>query len=219
MLHKTELEEQARDTCSFNSTRSVRSNRRHQHQQGGSLQDLVDSVNSEQLDGDYSLSGQTRRHHQNSRHAKYSSSVSSRQREGGSLPCNVNASSSYNPSLFTNYPSGLKKDKEINKKDGSNKDGTITNNSSSYHYNHHHHSQRIGENIINNNRDELNTLNIQTVTAVNANDKNHTIINIEEPDENRHLLAHDSLAQVSRTCNKIAIKKGELIFANIECVH
>lgn len=204
MLHKTELEEQARDTCSFHSTRSVRSNRRHQHQQGGSLQDLVDSVNSEQLDGDYSLSGQTRRHHQNSRHAKYSSSVSSRQREGGSLPCNVNASSSYNPLacmdtlLFTNYQSGFKKDKEINKKDGSNKDGTINNNSSSYHYNnhHHHHSQRIGDNINNNNRDELNTLNIQTVTAVNANDKNHTIINIEEPDENRHLLAHDSLAQV-----------------------
>lgn len=36
-----------------------------------------------------------------------------------------------------------------------------------------------------------------SASVINANDKKHTIINIEDPEEARHLLAHDSLAQVS----------------------
>lgn len=188
---ETDLADQARDKSPFFSARSVRSNRRHQHTQGGSLQDLVDSVNSEHLDGDYTLSGQTRRHHQHSRHAKYSSSVSSRQREGGSLPSNVNNPASLaciDTFLLSNYRGGIKKDNY--KKDGSKVDGL---NSAAHHYHHHHQRNTAFGDPINNN-DIL--ANIQTVTAVNANDKNHTIINIGEPDENRHLLAHDSLAQV-----------------------
>lgn len=39
-------------------------------------------------------------------------------------------------------------------------------------------------------------------SAINSNDINHTIINIDEPDETRHLLAHDSLAQVSLNFSK-----------------
>lgn len=64
--------------------RSVRGSNRHT--QGGSLQDLVETVKQDQLlesDGTHS-----RRQH-NSRQKKYSS-VSTRQREGGSLPSNVN---------------------------------------------------------------------------------------------------------------------------------
>ncbi len=64
--------------------RSVRGSNRHT--QGGSLQDLVETVKQDQLlesDGSHS-----RRQH-NSRQKKYSS-VSTRQREGGSLPSNVN---------------------------------------------------------------------------------------------------------------------------------
>lgn len=210
LLQNAELEDQARDTCPFFSSRSVRNNRRHQHTQGGSLQDLVDSVNSEELGGDYLLSGPTGRrshHQQNSRHntTKYSSSVSSRQREGGSLPSNVNVSSSYSPAslacidtfLFSNYRSSgisTKKDKDLNKKDLTNKDGTI-NSSSSHYYQQHQNQDQRNDCLNNNSRDELTPL-IHTVHAVNANDKNHTIINIDEPDENRHLLAHDSLAQV-----------------------
>lgn len=59
---------------------------------GGSLQDLVEAVRNDSLDCDYNYSGtRNRRHNHNSRPKKYSS-VSSRQREGGSLPSNVNVS-------------------------------------------------------------------------------------------------------------------------------
>lgn len=69
----------------------------HQHKQGGSLQDLFEiGLHESQLDCDQTfgigISGnqRTRRQNHNSRQKKYSSSVSSRQREGGSLPSNVN---------------------------------------------------------------------------------------------------------------------------------
>ena len=69
----------------------------HHHKQGGSLQDLFEiGLHESQLDCDQTfgigISGnqRTRRQNHNSRQKKYSSSVSSRQREGGSLPSNVN---------------------------------------------------------------------------------------------------------------------------------
>ncbi|XP_037900349.1 putative uncharacterized protein DDB_G0293878 isoform X3 [Glossina fuscipes] len=66
----------------------------HHHKQGGSLQDLVNEtqLDCDQAFGNNSVSGsqRTRRQNHNSRQKKYSSSVSSRQREGGSLPSNVN---------------------------------------------------------------------------------------------------------------------------------
>lgn len=74
-------------------------NRSHHHhyKQGGSLQDLFETgLRESQLDCDQSFGGtiggnqRTRRQNHNSRQKKYSSSVSSRQREGGSLPSNVN---------------------------------------------------------------------------------------------------------------------------------
>uniref|UniRef100_A0A1A9WFX3 Uncharacterized protein n=1 Tax=Glossina brevipalpis TaxID=37001 RepID=A0A1A9WFX3_9MUSC len=66
----------------------------HHHKQGGSLQDLFNEtqLDCDQTFGNSSVSGsqRTRRQNHNSRQKKYSSSVSSRQREGGSLPSNVN---------------------------------------------------------------------------------------------------------------------------------
>uniref|UniRef100_A0A1I8Q9A4 Uncharacterized protein n=1 Tax=Stomoxys calcitrans TaxID=35570 RepID=A0A1I8Q9A4_STOCA len=73
-------------------------NRSHHHKQGGSLQDLFEiGLHESQLDCDQvcgsGIGGnqRTKRQNHNSRQKKYSSSVSSRQREGGSLPSNVNA--------------------------------------------------------------------------------------------------------------------------------
>lgn len=67
--------------------RSVRGSNRHT--QGGSLQDLVETVKQDQLlESDGLIGSHSRRQH-NSRQKKYSS-VSTRQREGGSLPSNVN---------------------------------------------------------------------------------------------------------------------------------
>lgn len=73
-------------------------NRHHTH--GGSLQDLVDCVNNEHIID--TLNGNSRRINQeNSRKGKYTStSVSSRQREGGSLPSNINGRNSF--VLFSN---------------------------------------------------------------------------------------------------------------------
>lgn len=66
----------------------------HHHKQGGSLQDLLEiGLHETQLDCEQTFGGggnqRTRRQNHNSRQKKFSS-VSSRQREGGSLPSNVN---------------------------------------------------------------------------------------------------------------------------------
>lgn len=67
--------------------RSVRGSNRHT--QGGSLQDLAETDKQDQLlESDGIIGSHSRRQH-NSRQKKYSS-VSTRQREGGSLPSNVN---------------------------------------------------------------------------------------------------------------------------------
>ncbi|XP_037935320.1 probable WRKY transcription factor protein 1 [Teleopsis dalmanni] len=70
-----------------NSSSSTTSN---SHKQGGSLQDLVESTS----DCDYSAGGQRHRRSNHYSRQKKFSSVSSRQREGGSLPSNVNVANS-----------------------------------------------------------------------------------------------------------------------------
>ncbi|KAM7349222.1 twenty-four isoform 1-T4 [Cochliomyia hominivorax] len=81
----------------YNSHSHNHNRSHHHHKQGGSLQDLFEiGLHESQLDCDQTfgigISGnqRTRRQNHNSRQKKYSSSVSSRQREGGSLPSNVN---------------------------------------------------------------------------------------------------------------------------------
>lgn len=133
------------------------------------------------------LAPQLRRHQQNSRYTKNSSSVSSRQREGGSLPNNVN-SSSYSLSSFpiTRYP-------KVNAKN------SVKNKLESHDYERnptiHHRTAFIGESA-NYCEEDQQSIASKSASVINANDKNHTIINIDDAVETRHLLAHDSLAQV-----------------------
>lgn len=182
-MHKAELEDQKQN--SFYS-RQLRSNsRRHPHPHSGSLQDLVDSVNNELLSD-----CEARRHPQHSRYAKNSSSVSSRQREGGSLPNNVNASSCCTISSFSplsKYPKSNTKNSSKNKADTHDYDRNLTN---------HHRNAVIGESV---SLCEETQPSIPSTSASisSANEKAHTVINIEDPEETRHLLAHDTLAQVS----------------------
>lgn len=189
LLHKAELEDQKQDSY-YSSSRQYRGNSRRPHPHGGSLQDLVDSVNNE-LDCDY-MGSQVRRHPQHSRYAKNSSSVSSRQREGGSLPNNVNSSSSYPLSSFSlsKYPKSNTKNSSKNKADTHDYERNITN---------HHRNTVIGESA---SVCEETQPSIPSTSAsvLSANEKTHTVINIEDPEETRHLLAHDSLAQVSFHC-------------------
>lgn len=166
------------------------------------MQDLVDSVSNEQLDGDYSISGPARRHQQNSRFTKYSSSVSSRQREGGSLPSNVNHPVSFgyvdvDSILFPKYTRGSANNSGKNKESYENDRNVTTVNSSAHHSCHHNNRNALIAD--NHNRDELAqsiATTSNSTSASSTNDKPHTIINIDDPDETRHLLAHDSLAQV-----------------------
>lgn len=181
------MEDQQQD--SFFSSRPLRGNSRRHHT-GGSLQDLVDSANNEQLlDCDYLLGPQSRRHQQHSRYTKNSSSVSSRQREGGSLPNNVNSSSCYPISSFSlsKYPKTNTKNSGKNKTETHDYERNLTN---------HHRNAFIGESV--SYSEESQPSIASTSAAVScASDKNHTIINIDDLEETRHLLAHDSLAQVS----------------------
>ncbi|XP_031638243.1 putative mediator of RNA polymerase II transcription subunit 26 isoform X2 [Contarinia nasturtii] len=186
LLHKVEIEDQQKNT--FFTTRQFRGNSRRHHT-GGSLQDLVDSANNEQLlDSDYMLGPQSRRHQQNSRYTKNLSSVSSRQREGGSLPNNVNSSSTYSLSTFplSKYSKGNAKNCAKNKLESHDYERHPLSN--------HHRPAFIGESV---SYCEESQPSIASTSAsvINANDKNHTIINIDDPEETRHLLAHDSLAQ------------------------
>lgn len=186
-MHKAELEDQQQDT--YYSSRQFRGNSRRHHT-GGSLQDLVDSVNKEQLlDCDYILGSQARRHQQNSRYTKNSSSVSSRQREGGSLPNNVNSSSCYPISSFSlcKYPKVNTKNSNKTKSEIHDYERNSTN---------HHRNTFAGDSV---NYSVETQPSIATTSAIvtNSNEKSHTVINIDDLDEHSHLLAHDSLAQVS----------------------
>lgn len=187
LLHKAELEDQQQDT--FFSSRQYRGNSRRHHT-GGSLQDLVDSVNKEQLlDGDYTLGSQARRHQQHSRYTKNSSSVSSRQREGGSLPNNVNSSSCYPIASFSlcKYPKLNTKSSCKAKSEIHDYERSSTN---------HHRNTFAGDSVSNSGDTQPSIASTSAIVA-NSNEKNHTVINIDDLDEHSHLLAHDSLAQVS----------------------
>lgn len=175
LLHRTEQEDQARDSYLHHRliSRSNRGSSRH-HTQGGSLQDLVEAVNNE-LDGDFLVGSQSKRLHQHSsRHKKYSS-VSSRQREGGSLPSNVNVSTSYKEPFLNEFTKTQKSHK--------NERTIVLSGSGGGCGIARQDSQGSGC------RDEATT---------GDSKKSHTVIEIDDDDadEMRHLLAHDSLAQV-----------------------
>lgn len=139
------------------SSRTNRGSGRQTH--SGSLQDLFEAVrNDPHLDTDLSLSGHARRHH-NSRQKKYSS-VSTRAREGGSLPSNVNCNQCPDDeSLMTEF------NKRKNKLDKVH--GSIVGTAGGL--------KEAGEPV-----------------SISVHE---TVIEIEQ-EETRHLLAHDSLAQV-----------------------
>lgn len=208
-MHKAELEDQKQD--SFYPSRHHRGNSRRHHPHSGSLQDLVDSVSNE-LDGDY-MGSQARRHPQHSRYAKNSSSnVSSRQREGGSLPNNVNSSSCYphiSPFSLSKYPKSNSKNSNKIKADPHDYERNSTN---------HHRNTVISESV---NVCEETQPSIPSTSALvsSAIEKTHTVINIEDLEETRHLLAHDSLAQVSFHCVQASdLKFIEKIFVTFRIV-
>ena len=99
-MKKTTEEDEQKNNSYFEHLSKKRSTQRQQH--GGSLQDLPEALSNELYytttnygsinsgnSGAYNVHG---KRHQ--RQKKFSSSVSTRQREGGSLPCNVNVSTS-----------------------------------------------------------------------------------------------------------------------------
>lgn len=233
LLQHAELEDQARADCFINCVslrgganhrHHHRSNQRHHHsttQRSGSLQDLVEAVHNE-LDSDYTIGGvgggssmQQRRHaaaHNSGRHQKkYSSSVSSRPKEGGSLPTNVNCN--LYEETFLN---------ELNK--GHN---VRNNNNNHNHHNHHRaaaapsapsssstssavaagaaaapvassstkHHQKVAAHDGTGNSGNFVWLGYEPQGNESGHQVSHTVIEIES-DETRHLLAHDSLAQV-----------------------
>lgn len=204
LLHKAELEDQKQD--SFYSRQYRNNSRRHAHPHSGSLQDLVDSVNNELI------SDCDRRHQQHSRYAKNSSSVSSRQREGGSLPNNVNSSGSSIPSFsLSRYPKSTTKNSSKNKADTHDYERNLTN---------HHRNAVIGESV---SLCEETQSSIPSTSASisSASEKTHTVINIEDPEEARHLLAHDSLAQVSRQfrhCSHFASIEESVFWRFVFCI-
>lgn len=162
LLKKAEQDEL--EHSPFDSVFTSGSRNSNRHTQGGSLQNLAETDN---CDGDFFInSAAHRRNHrdyQNRQQKKYSSSVSSRQREGGSLPCNVNVSSAYSDQIqpFLNEDN---KGRTKNESFSSNHEGG---------YNRVEESQLFG------------------------GKSGHTIIDIYDQDETKHLLACESLAQVS----------------------
>lgn len=176
--------------------RHHRSNQRH-HQHtthSGSLQDLVEAVHTE-LDSDYSIGGgggsstmQQRRHQNNNggRHQKkYSSSVSARTYAGGSLPTNVNCNL-YDETFLNELNKGNTTTRNNRAMPSS---STVSAASTSKHNKNHQQQQHQndGGNFV--------WLGYEP-TAAEQHQVSHTVIEIES-DETRHLLAHDSLAQVN----------------------
>lgn len=151
------------------------------HKHGGSLQDLAEVAKN--IDSDYSCGTRNRRNH-NSRTKKYSS-VSSRQREGGSLPSNVNVSncnlSVYEPP-FLNEVSKKRNKTERTCSGTSCASGTSGTSSTLSTCTFGHESVTSSEI-----KDDTHLV-----------EEKHTVIEIGDsiyPDETQHLLAHDSLAQ------------------------
>lgn len=152
---------------------------RHPH--GGSLQDLVDAVRKEHLlDNDHV--GRSGGRHHNSRQKKYSS-VSTRQREGGSLPSNVNCKECpYEQSFMSEFK---KRKNKLEKVHGSRSAVAMDDTEMLSTGRPLYISAAASK-----------AASVCGVGAVESAPSSHTIIEIE-PDETAHLLAHDSLAQVN----------------------
>lgn len=200
LLHRTEQEDQARDSYIRGLTsRSARgSNRHHTHTQGGSLQDLVEAVNNEHLfDSEFLLTGQSKRLLQhNSRHKKNHSSVSSRQREGGSLPSNVNVSTSYKEPFLNEFNKTAAHHKvHKNERTISGGSGSSCGGGGGTGPGLGSRQNSVGSGC----RDDI--------IIVGDPKKNHTVIEIDDDDsdETKHLLAHDSLAQVGAQFQSFSI--------------
>lgn len=200
LLHNAELEDQDSDRYPYYlSSRSDRGGNRH-HTHGGSLQDLVESVNNEQLlDSDYLMIGRQRRlQPSNSRYKKYSS-VSSRQREGGSLPSNVNVSTSNVDSFFHEYNRSTLKTTHCK----------LERNIVSSAAGSGHSTQRSVVSVDSSVNFSICRGDDQSQqTNENTTKISHTVINIgeDDADETRHLLAHDSLAQVMKVIFVVATR-------------
>lgn len=192
-----ELEDQARD-CDSNRVLSRSTRGSNRHTQGGSLQDLVETVHQEHL-LETDFIGQSRgRHHHNSRQKKYSS-VSSRQREGGSLPSNVNVSfynlCPYEDQFLKEFkPHKIKSDKLLLA--GAAAAGSVSGVVGCI--NSGVGALRASESAAAAIRESDDT--IRSCVGGGDGKISHTVIEIsdhDEADETRHLLAHDSLAQVN----------------------
>lgn len=174
LLHHAELEDQAHNDYYSHcvSSMSMMSGSRHPQQHGGSLQDLVDAVRADCLldAAEHSSCRGGNRH--NSRQKKYSS-VSSRQREGGSLPTNVNSKECPDEQSFLSEFN--KRKTKLEKVHGSR--SVVA-------------SDEADEAAAGDGGDGGGGS-----SSVRSPSSTHTIIEIE-PDETQHLLAHDSLAQV-----------------------
>lgn len=135
------------------------------------------------------MSGRQRRlQPNNSRYKKYSS-VSSRQREGGSLPSNVNVSSSNVDSFFHEYNRSTLKTTHCK----------LERNIVSSAAGSGHNAQRSTVSVDSSVNFSIGRGDDQSQqTHENTTKISHTVINIgeDDADETRHLLAHDSLAQV-----------------------
>lgn len=169
LLQNTEREDKARVDHYIHCVQTRVTGRNSKgHTHGGSLQDLVDAVQSEHID--INIGGHSRRHH-TSRTKKFSS-VSTRTREGGSLPTNVNCTAGNNPEhLFPDIPRKISQIKSIDK-------------------------NSLATAIVS--RQDGNCTRSDDIQMIPDDKISHTIIEIES-DETRHLLAHDSLAQVENT--------------------
>lgn len=174
-MKSAEREDQAHDT-SLRNVHPKRNSGRHTH--GGSLQDLVVS--------DYNIDfgvSHTKKH--NSRQKKYSSSVSSRQREGGSLPSNVNESASpYIGATTDLFPNTINKTyKNISNQNAINTWMVPQTHHHQYHQYHHQYHQHE-KNYLNIDESPFNDLKSIGVNS------NHTVIDIGDTDseETKHLL-------------------------------
>lgn len=138
----------------------------------------------------------------NSRYKKYSS-VSSRQREGGSLPSNVNVSSSNVDTFFHEYNRSTLKTTHCK----------LERNIVSSAAGSGHNTQRTAVGVDSSINFSIGHADDQSQsTNENTTKISHTVINIgeDDADETRHLLAHDSLAQVMIAQLKLKLPRNSL---------
>lgn len=194
LLQHAELEDQARNDCFLNCVSSMS---RTGKGQGRSLQDLVEAVRMEHLvEAEQAARGG--RHHHNSRQKKYSS-VSSRQREGGSLPSNVNCKECpYEQSFLSEFN---KRKTKLERVHGSRATGVdaadelFVLGTAAQQLKAAETAAKAATAAMAPAKAAQTSASAAAAAAGGSGDHQHTIIQIES-DETQHLLAHDSLAQV-----------------------